>query len=116
MTEYIVKYLEDVLNACNEVESYFEGSPKLFEEFRCSMLKQRAVERNVEIMGEALNKILKLDASFRLENARAIIDTRNRVIHSYDNVTPEFLWSLVIRHIPELKADVEQLLHQCEQR
>ena len=107
MDEMIAKYLEDVLNACNEVESYFDGQPKLFEDFRDSMLKRRAVERNVEIMGEAINKLLKIDPTFELENAKAIINTRNRVIHSYDNVTPEFLWSLVIRHIPMLKQDVE---------
>lgn len=64
----------------------------------------------MEIMGEAINRILKLDPDFQLPNAKAIINTRNRVIHGYDSVTTEFLWSLIIRHIPELKKDVVNLL------
>lgn len=110
MDEYIEKFLTDVLNAILEVESFFEGQPKLFENFQKDTLRQRAVERNVEIMGEAINRILKLDPTFQLPNAKAIINTRNRVIHGYDSVTTEFLWSLIIRHIPELKKDVVNLL------
>lgn len=79
------------------------------------MLRQRAVERNVEIMGEAINRILKIDAHFNLPNAKAIINTRNRVIHGYDSVTSEFLWNLVIKHIPELKKDVENILIKNEE-
>lgn len=45
-----------------------------------------------------------------LPNAKAVIDTRNRIIHGYDSVKPEFLWSLVIRHIPELKKDIERII------
>ena len=100
----------DVLNATIEVESYFTDTPKLFHNFQKDMLRQRAVERNVEIMGEAINRILKVDPTFELPNAKAIINTRNRVIHGYDSVTTEFLWSLIIKHIPALKKDVENIL------
>ncbi|MBQ8502391.1 MAG: DUF86 domain-containing protein [Bacteroides sp.] len=110
MDEYIEKHLFDVLNATIEVEGFFADSPKLFQDFQKNILQQRAVERNVEIMGEAINRILKVDPNFKLPNAKAIINTRNRVIHGYDSVTTEFLWSLVIRHIPALKKDVEKLL------
>ena len=110
MDEYIRKCLVDVLNACKEVDAFFAGQPHLYEVFRQDILRQRAVERNVEIMGEALNRILKTEASFDLPNARAIISTRNRVIHGYDSVTTEFLWGLVIKHIPLLQKDVESIL------
>lgn len=110
MDEYIEKSLYDVLTAINNVESYFEGRPKYFAEFQTDNLRQRAVERNVEIMGEAINRILKIDPAFSLPNARAIVNTRNRVIHGYDSVTPEFLWSLIINHIPALKRDVEAII------
>ena len=105
MDEYIEKHLIDVLNAINEVER-----PKLFQEFQNDMLRQRAVERNIEIMGEAINRILKANPEFQLPNAKAIINTRNRVIHGYDSVTTEFLWSLIMKHIPALKNDVENIL------
>ncbi len=65
-------------------------------------------------MGEAINRILKRDPSFDLPSAKEIINTRNRVIHSYDNVTSEFLWGLVVKHIPILKQDVERLLSEDE--
>lgn len=110
MDEYSKKYLTDILTACNEVLSFFENAPLVFSDFEKDILRQRAVERDVEIMGEALNQMQKRDASIVVENAHAIIATRNRVIHGYDSVTPEFLWSLVVRHIPLLKSDVEKLL------
>ncbi|MCC8175403.1 MAG: DUF86 domain-containing protein [Bacteroidales bacterium] len=51
---------------------------------------------------------------FKLPNAKEIINTRNRIIHGYDSVTKEFLWSLVIRHIPALKVDVERILSDAD--
>ena len=83
----VEKHLIDILNAATEVESYFADTPKRFQDFQNDMLRQRAVERNVEIMGEAINLILKYDLDFSLPNSRAIIATRNRVIHGYDSVT-----------------------------
>lgn len=64
-------------------------------------------------MGEAINRILKVEPNFELHNAKAIINTRNRVI---DSVTTEFLWSLIIRHIPALRKDVEKLLNPNENK
>lgn len=65
-------------------------------------------------MGEAINRIKKADPSLFIPNARAIIDTRNRIIHAYDNVQPDFLWSPVLRHIPQLKQDIEKILKDYE--
>lgn len=111
MDEFIPVYLLDVKRAIDELESYFADYPSMqfiwFEkDFKC----RSAVERKVEIMGEAINRILKIRHDFPLPNAKEIINTRNRIIHGYDSVKPEFLWSLVIRHIPLLKVDVERLL------
>lgn len=77
-------------------------------------MRKCVVERKVEIMGEAINRIKKIDPSIIIPHAKEIIGTRNRIIHSYDNVTPEFLWSLLIRHIPELKKDIESILTNLE--
>lgn len=110
MDEYIEKHLIDVLNATIEVENFFNDAPKQFQNFQKDKLRQRAVERNVEIMGEAINRILKVNPNIELPNAKAIINTRNRVIHGYDSVTTDFLWGLIIRHIPALREDIEKLL------
>ncbi len=112
MNEFIAVYLYDVKRAIEEVESFFAGYPMRFNVFEKDYLRRSAVERKAEIMGEAINRILKIERDFPLPNARAIIDTRNRIIHGYDSVKPEFLWSLVIRHIPNLKNDVEQIISE----
>ena len=110
MDDYIAVYLFDVKKAIEEVESYFVDYPMRYDVFEKDYLRRSAVERTAEIMGEAINRILKIQRDFPLPNAKAIIDTRNRIIHGYDSVKPEFLWSLVIRHIPELKKDVQQII------
>jgi hypothetical protein len=116
MDENILKYLEDVRLACLDVEQFFVNYPNRFDVFSNDRLMIRAVERSVEIMGEAINRILKREPDFSLPNARAIVQTRNRVIHSYEKVENEFLWGLVKRHIPELKKDVERILSEYEER
>ena len=110
MDEYIEKHLYDVLLSIEETESYFEGRPKIHQDFEKDILRQRAVERNVEIMGEAINRKLKIDLDFQLPHTRAIVNTRNRVIHGYDSVTPDYLWTLIMNHIPALKGDVMEFL------
>ena len=112
MDEFIAVYLYDVKRAIEEVESYFIGYPMRYDVFEKDYLRRSAVERKAEIMGEAINRILKIPRDFPLPNAKAIINTRNRIIHGYDSVKPEFLWSLVIRHIPNLKKDVEQIISE----
>ncbi|MDL2208700.1 DUF86 domain-containing protein [Parabacteroides sp. OttesenSCG-928-O15] len=111
MDEYIESCLNDILISIEEIESYFKKETMLYAIFKNDILRQRAVERNVEIIGEAINRILKREPTFQLPNSRAIIDTRNRVAHGYDSVTPEFLWGLIIKHIPVLKVEIEKLLN-----
>lgn len=112
MDEYIAVYLYDIKRAIEEVESFFENYPMRYDLFEKDYLRRSAVERKTEIMGEAINRILRIQPDFPLPNARAIIDTRNRIIHGYDSVKPEFLWGLVVRHIPELKNDVNRLIDE----
>lgn len=114
MDEYIAIYIYDVKTAIEEVESYFRNYPMRYDVFEKDYLRRSAVERKTEIMGEAINRILKIKPDFPLPNARAIVDTRNRIIHGYDSVKPEFLWGLVIRHIPNLKKDVERIISQYD--
>ena len=75
-------------------------------------MRKRAVERNLEIIGEAVNRIMKNDDSFtqKISNARAIIGLRNHVIHAYDNISDENVWSILTNHIPKLKNEVDALI------
>ena len=112
--EEVLTYLQDILDAINDMQSCFVGYPNRFDLFEKDIMRKCVVERKVEIMGEAINRIKKIDSSIQIPNAKGIIDTRNRIIHAYDNVNPEFLWSLVIRHIPELKKDIELLIKELQ--
>ena len=111
MDDEIKTWLYDMLQSVKEIEGYFTNEEKLFSNFVTDTKLKRAVERNIEIIGEAVGRILKKDRNFNIENARKIIDTRNRIIHGYDTVTDEFLWSIIINNIPPLKTELEGLLY-----
>lgn len=110
--EYLLKHLQDILNAINDLQEVFIGYPMRYDVFVKDKLRIWAVERKTEIMGEALARIRKFDPNFKIANGKQVIQTRNRIIHGYDSVEPEFLWGLVLRHIPELKKEIERILEE----
>lgn len=112
MNEKIFKYLFDVKIAIGEVESYFITTPPSLEEYKRNILLKRATERNLEIIGEAINRILILEPDFPIENARKIVGLRNQIIHSYDNISDENIWSIIKIHLPILKSEVEKLIQE----
>lgn len=81
-----------------------------FLAYQNDLKTKKAVERNLEIIGEAVTRILKMDNTFPIDNAKNIIGTRNRIIHSYDNISDEVIWTIVSRELPKLKSQVDQLL------
>jgi uncharacterized protein with HEPN domain len=111
MDHEIKTWLYDIWQSICEIDSFYEGKPKKFEDYVNDIKTKRAVERNLEIIGEAVNRILKKDKDFPLNNASKIVGTRNRIIHGYDKVTDDMVWSIVINHLPKLKKEVENLLN-----
>lgn len=103
-------WLFDVLSAILEIDSFFADSPKMFAAFQNDVRTKRAVERNLEIIGESVSRIMKKDPNFQLNNSRKIIDTRNRISHGYDSVSDDIIWNIVINQLPLLKSQVEKLL------
>lgn len=110
MERTISKTLEDIRNAILEVDSFFETRPKRYEVYLSDLCLRRAVERNITIIGEAMNRLLKIAPEIEITSARRIVDTRNYVIHGYDSVTDDIMWGIVVRHLPLLKAEVVRLL------
>ena|SRR5664279_1355274 len=108
----IKTWLYDILNAIHEIESFFYERPMEFAAYQNDLRTRRAVERNIEIIGEAMNRILQKDDSIILSNSRKIVDTRNRIIHGYDTVSDDIIWGIVIKHLPTLKAEIESLLKE----
>ena len=112
MDSDIKTWLYDILQSINEIDSYYEDKPKLFEEYVIDIKTKRAIERDLEIIGEAVNRILKKDNNFQLDNAQKIVGTRNRIIHGYDKISDELIWSIVINHLPKLREEVSKLLNE----
>lgn len=110
MDEMIKKYLYDMLQAISEIEMAEERFGRQYEIFENDVIFRKFVERNIEILGEAMNRILKINSEIEITSARKIVDTRNYVIHAYDSLKPDILWAIVINHIPRLKADIQRLV------
>ncbi len=110
MDNEIRTWLFDILQSIQEVDSYYTNKPRIFQEYLTDIKTKRAVERDLEIIGEAVNRIRKKDKDFQLTHAEKIIGTRNRIIHGYDSVSDELIWSIVINHLPKLKEEVVHYL------
>ena len=110
MGEEIKVLLYDILTAITEIESFLSDKPKEFENYKNDLRTKRAVERNLEIVGEAMTRILKLDIEIEITGSKKIVTLRNRIIHGYDTVSDEVIWGIVIKHLPVLKIEVEKLL------
>lgn len=112
MRPEIRAYLFDIYTAIEEIDSFFDGMIMDFVYFIKDKKTKRAVERNLTVIGEAANRIYKIDNTFQLPNIREIIATRNRIVHGYENVSDEILWTIIIDFLPELKASVKKHLSQ----
>jgi uncharacterized protein with HEPN domain len=112
MDNNIKTWLYDILQSINEVDSYHDNKQRIYVEYVADIKTKRAIERNLEIIGEAVNRILKKDKNFKLDNAEKIVGTRNRTIHGYDNISDDLIWSIVINHLPKLKEEVAGLLDE----
>ena len=109
MDKYIYTSLYDILNSIDEINEYIAEN-RTYEHYCNSKILQRAIERNLEIIGEAMNRILKIDKNIPIQNVKEIIDTRNKISHGYDQVNHTIIWGIVIKHLPILKSEVENLL------
>jgi uncharacterized protein with HEPN domain len=103
-----------ILNAIKEIESFFNDSTKEFLKYQNDLWSKRAIERNIEIIGEALSRILKRDETILILNSRKIVDTTNRIIHGYDFVSDDVIWGIIIRHLPILQAEIQNIIGRVE--
>ena len=111
MDNSIKKLLYDIHKCLENIELYI-GTPKVFQHYADNLQLQQAVERNFEIIGEAMNKILKLNPDIAISHTRKIVDTRNKIIHGYDEIEPENIWNIIINYLPTLRIEVDKLLDE----
>lgn len=105
----VKKYLFDIQESILSIEKYL-GETRDFKRYLADKMLRRAVEREFEIIGEAMNRIEKLDSTINITSKVQIISMRNRVIHGYDKIDNEIIWGTIIRHLPKLKEEIVVLL------
>ena len=105
----VQKYLFDIKSSIDSINDYL-GDKRDFNEYENNKLLRRGIEREIEIIGEAANRILKIDPSIQIDNVRKIVDLRSWVIHGYDKIDNVVIWGVISKQIPLLKNQIEYLL------
>ncbi len=109
MTDKAHKYLFDIQHAISLIDIFLEGVEN-FSAYQSDQKTQSAVERQLGIIGEAINKFKQEENRATLSHTQQIIDFRNRLIHSYDNIDTSIIWAILKNHLPILKREVDEML------
>ena len=106
------KLLQDILSRAEAILRDTQG--KDLAGYQANEMLRFATERQFEIIGEAISRLLKDDAALasRMTDYRKIIDFRNAITHGYDLVDDQLVWDAVTGKLPILKQEVEALLAQ----
>ena len=113
MNNQVRKLLFDVLESGRSIRAWCEG--RSYEDYEADRQFRRAVEREFEVIGEALNRLVHTDPSVaaRISQMSRIVGFRNRIIHGYDTVDDATVWGVVDGHLPGLLAEVEAILQEA---
>jgi uncharacterized protein with HEPN domain len=112
MDSHEKKLLFDVLESGRSVRQWCEERD--FGKYEADRQLRRAVEREFEIIGEALNRLSRLSktTAARIPALPRIVGFRNRIIHGYDTIDDAAVWGIVQSHLPQLLSEVEALLRE----
>lgn len=109
MKNKIKKLLFDIKESIDSIESYL-GDERDFNVYQSNKMLRRAIEREFEIIGEAMSRIERLDNKLNISAKKQIISMRNRVIHGYDKIDDAIVWGTIVRHLPSLKKEIQKEL------
>lgn len=106
------KPLHDILQATDPILQFTAG--KTLRDYIDDALLRSGVERQFEIIGEALNRLNRIDesAAARISQRQRIIGFRNILIHGYDAVDEQVVWDVVQKDLPILRQEVEIMLYE----
>tara|TARA_R110002072_G_scaffold174802_19_gene330596 strand:- start:13869 stop:14207 length:339 start_codon:yes stop_codon:yes gene_type:complete len=105
----LLKYILDIESVIEEIETIKQKSQNNFNIFYDDIILQRAVERDLEIIGEAIKKMIEIDPNIQITSSKNIIGLRNIISHAYDTVEPEMLWGIIQKNIPVLADEIRRL-------
>ena len=110
MMDKVSKYLFDIQSSISLIESFLKDIDT-FNDYQNDLKTQSAVERQLAIIGEVVNKLKQEDSSYTLTHAKQMIDFRNRLIHSYDNIDSSIVWVIIKKHLPILKEEIKKFIN-----
>lgn len=111
MPHRIPAWLEEIQTAIQNIDQYTTGRYNFAAYVADKMLRQ-AIEMNLIIIGETVNKILRKEPDIGITAARSIVNLRNLIIHTYDDVEDETIWNIVVNHLPRLKTEINKALEK----
>lgn len=103
--------MSDILMAMELIEKFIQDTPD-FRLYEDDPKTQSATERQLAIIGEAINKFRKAEPDVVVENDKQIVAFRNRLIHAYDSIDNAIVWMILKKHLPELKKEIENKYHR----
>lgn len=109
MRHKVLKYILDIESVIVEIEVIKEKTNNNFISFKSDIILQRAVERDLEIIGEAVRRILEIEPTINITSTKNIIGLRNIISHAYDSVEPEMIWGIIQNNIPVLAKELQIL-------
>jgi len=110
MAHRLRKLLEDILGAADFILNAAIG--KTLEDYKSNQMLRQAVERNFEIIGEAMNRLLKVAPEIYeiVNHASLIVGFRNALVHGYDLIDEERVWNTIQSDVPALAKQITTLI------
>jgi uncharacterized protein with HEPN domain len=112
MQHKLLKYFLDIESVIMEIESIKTKSDNNFMIFKADIILRRAIERDLEILGEAIKKIIELNPTIEISSVKNIVGLRNIIAHAYDSIEPEMIWAIIQKDIPKLFNEIFILMNK----
>jgi uncharacterized protein with HEPN domain len=109
MQPKLLKYILDIESVIEEIESIKQKTQNDFNNFSNDIILQRAVERDLEIIGEAIRNMININPDIQITASKNIVGLRNIISHAYDSVETEMLWGIIQKNIPLLAEEIRNL-------
>jgi len=102
-------WLKDIELSIKEIQDFLPSNVS-YQDFQDDLKTRKAIERNIEIIGEAMKRIMEVDPDIHITDSRKITDTRKRIIHGYDSVSADIIWLVIKRDLPLLGKEIQNIL------
>lgn len=108
------KYLYDIQQAAKRIQTFTRSCS--LSDYEANAMLRSAVERQLEIVGEAIGRLLRQEPGLEaaISQARRVVGLRNRLIHGYADISNDIVWAIATIDVPRLLAEVTTLLDSPE--